>query len=212
MADKTTERESKNTNVGVSSSAAASGAPFTFSKQSQNHRRMIIAAGNSNIGGVGNNPSVGGGIVGRRSLLGMAAMRRSETTEDSQQCMYNDGALIMSSLPMPMHSIKQVIAEEEAAEEQDERTTNKESNKLTNKASSGVKSPHDAAAPTQKNISSGNQTSSNKEDGKSGTPKISSSDNVELTVNKQNSSSEPPNMGSQISLRSSIKDETNHDE
>ena len=28
---------------------------------------------------------------------------------------------------MPMHSIKQVIAEEEAAEEQDDRTTNKES-------------------------------------------------------------------------------------
>ena len=36
----------------------------------------------------------------------------------------------MSSLPMPMHSIKQVIAEEEAAEEQDERTTNKESKGL----------------------------------------------------------------------------------
>lgn len=44
-------------------------------------------------------------------------MRRSETTEDSQQCMYNDSNIIMSSLPMPMESIKQVIAEEEAAEE-----------------------------------------------------------------------------------------------
>ena len=119
IAEKTTERESKNTNMAMSSSAAASGAPFTFSKQSQNHRRMIITAANSNIGGLGtNNPSMANpGIVGRRSLLGMAAMRRSETTEDSQQCMYNDGALIMSSLPMPMHSIKQVIAEEEAAEE-----------------------------------------------------------------------------------------------
>lgn len=53
-------------------------------------------------------------------------MRRSETTEDSQQCMYRDGTLIMSSLPMPMHSIKQIIREEEAAEEQDEKTTNKE--------------------------------------------------------------------------------------
>ena len=63
------------------------------------------------------------------SLLGAGAMRRSEMTEDSQQCTYMDGNLIMSSLPMPMHSIKQVIAEEEAAAEQDERTTNKESSK-----------------------------------------------------------------------------------
>lgn len=66
---------------------------------------------------------------GRLSLLGAGAMRRSEMTEDSQQCTYMDGNLIMSSLPMPMHSIKQVIAEEEAAAEQDERTTNKESSK-----------------------------------------------------------------------------------
>ena len=66
----------------------------------------------------------------RRSLLGLAAMRRSETTEDSQQCMYNDSNVIMSSLPMPMESIKQVIAEEEAAEEQDDRTTNKEGSRL----------------------------------------------------------------------------------
>jgi len=41
---------------------------------------------------------------------------------------------------MPMHSIRQVIAEEEAAEEQDERTTNKGSNKVaTGKGSSGNK-------------------------------------------------------------------------
>ena len=54
--------------------------------------------------------------------------------------MYNDNAMIMSSLPMPMHSIRQVIAEEEAAEEQDERTTNKGSNKVaTGKGSSGNK-------------------------------------------------------------------------
>ena len=32
IAEKTTERESKNTNMGISSSAAVSGAPFTFSK------------------------------------------------------------------------------------------------------------------------------------------------------------------------------------
>lgn len=46
------------------------------------------------------------GVPARRSLLGLAAMRRSETTEDSQQCKYNDSALIMSSLPMPMQSIR----------------------------------------------------------------------------------------------------------
>ena len=57
-------------------------------------------------------------------------MRRSETTEDSQQCLYNDGAMMMSSLPMPMQSIRQVIAEEEPGDEQDERTTNKESSKV----------------------------------------------------------------------------------
>ena len=58
--------------------------------------------------------------------------------------MYNDNAMIMSSLPMPMHSIRQVIAEEEAAEEQDERTTNKGSNKVatTGKGSSGNKPNH----------------------------------------------------------------------
>ena len=63
-------------------------------------------------------------------MLGLAAMRRSETTEDSQQCLYNDGAMMMSSLPMPMQSIRQVIAEEEPGDEQDERTTNKESSKI----------------------------------------------------------------------------------
>jgi len=48
--------------------------------------------------------------------------------------------MLMSSLPMPMHSIRQVIAEEEPGDEQDERTTNKESNRIltTNgKGSSG---------------------------------------------------------------------------
>lgn len=118
IAEKTTERESKNTTMhgGATSAGATSQCltnQFTVSKQS--HRRMIIG-GQS-------------GAQGRVSLLGAAGMRRSETTEDSQQCKYHDGTLIMSSLPMLMHSIKQVIAEEEAAEEQDERTTNKESSK-----------------------------------------------------------------------------------
>ena len=106
MAEKTTDRESKNTNAtggfGVSSSAAVSATltnHFTFSKQSQ-HRRVNIGGGGQ-PGNTGGNP-VGLGVPARRSLLGVGAMRRSETTEDSQQCMYNDGTLIMSSLPMPM--------------------------------------------------------------------------------------------------------------
>lgn len=56
-------------------------------------------------------------------MLAAGAVRRSETTEDSQQCKYLDGTMIMSSLPMPMQSINQIIAEEEAAAEQDEKTT-----------------------------------------------------------------------------------------
>lgn len=87
-------------------------------------------------------------MLGRRSLLGITTMRRSETTEDSQQCKYVNGSIMMSSLPMPMHSIKQVIAEEEAAEEQDERTTNKESKGLLKQK-------------TTTTPSGGNQSSSN---------------------------------------------------
>ena len=104
-------------------------------------------------------------ILGRRSLLGIATMRRSETTEDSQQCMYNDGALIMSSLPMPMHSIKQVIAEEEAAEEQDDRTTNKESKGLIN-----------GGGAQRKNTPSGNQSSSNNNNNTNNGGKVSSNE------------------------------------
>jgi len=54
-------------------------------------------------------------------MLGAAAMRRSETThatdDDSQQCMYTDANLLMSSMPIPLQSINQVIKEEEAAAE-----------------------------------------------------------------------------------------------
>ena len=90
--------------------------------------------------------------------------------------MYNDGALIMSSLPMPMHSIKQVIAEEEAADEQDERTTNKESNKRIAKGSgSGGNRPGSAQLTNQdgtkggKSSDSRNKSSSNKMDDAAGT-------------------------------------------
>jgi len=84
IAEKTTERESKNTTATMAGgiSAGASGGTlsnqfFAFSKQSQN-RRMII-------GGTTTGPSQATiGMAARRSLLGLAAMRRSETTEDSQ--------------------------------------------------------------------------------------------------------------------------------
>jgi len=93
------------------------------------------------------------GITTRRSLLGLAAMRRSETTEDSQQCMYNDSNVIMSSLPMPMESIKQVIAEEAAAEEQDERTTNKEGSRL-NDGKGGQKGYSKSSSSNKEKVSS----------------------------------------------------------
>ena len=63
--------------------------------------RKIVPSG---AGGQGTVTGTGGN--GRISLLGAGAMRRSETTEDSQQCTYMDANLIMSSLPMPMQSIK----------------------------------------------------------------------------------------------------------
>ena len=180
----------------------------------------VVNVGNANSGtGFGAAPGNSGtvsGIQGRRSLLGLAAMRRSETTEDSAQCMYNDGALIMSSLPMPMHSIKQVIAEEEAAEEQDERTTNKESNKRIAKASgSGGNRPGSAQLTNEealKGESSRNKSSSNKMDEGRGTihsnqtsdtPKISSSDNVEILTTKKHSSDSKKN--------SDFRIETNND-
>ena len=93
-----------------------------------------------------------------------------------------------------------MIAEEEAAEEQDERTTNKEKASASGNQTQGEPSSALGTAPVQKNKSSGNQSSSNKTGGGlSCTPKISSSDNVEqLTVNKNNSSSEPPTVGKNL--------------
>ena len=74
---------------------------------------------------------------------------------------------------MPMHSIKQVIAEEEAAEEQDERTTHKEaeSHKLTKKGSGSETTHH-------RPLSSGDDVRRNTHSRcNESTPKISSSDN-----------------------------------
>ena len=137
----------------------------------------------------------------RRSLLGLAAQRRSETTEDSQQCLYKDAAMLMSSLPIPMHSIRQVIAEEEPGEEQDERTTNKESNRILTATngkgeSSGNQNTAQAGGTSRDVPSATNQSSGDQHEVCGDTPKISStSDNaaeVLTTYRKEKYSDKTP--------------------
>lgn len=100
IASKTTNRASKNTNGTIATTGMSGGLTnqLTFSKMS----RKIAPSGTA-----GQNTGAVASVKGNwTNLTGAGAMRRSETTEDSQQCTYMDANMIMSSLPMPMHSIK----------------------------------------------------------------------------------------------------------
>ena len=76
IASKTTNRASKNTNGTTAISGMSGGLTnqLTFSKLS----RKLVPSGPAGPG-----PGTGPGGQGRHSLLGVGAMRRSETTEDS---------------------------------------------------------------------------------------------------------------------------------
>ena len=93
----------------------------------------------------------------------------------------------MSSLPVLMHSIRQVIAEEEPGEEQDERTTNKESNHILTATngrgeSSGNLNTAQAGGTSRDAPSDKNQSSRDQFEVCDDTPKISSASNIDAEV------------------------------